>query len=278
MNFEIIQGQTGLRFVLRGPWHPRMQDSFRLAGCTEFELNSGKGWLEDHVAFLAGFPDLRGLVILTPFLKECSVIADLAQLEFLELDSNCKGTLDFSKFIHLSDCGFNWKKGGESIFSCTGLKRLFINRLPAHDLTQMSGLHEIDDLILLSPALQNLNGAPGLGNLRSVRIGAASKLNDISGISSCKTIEIAEFSQCRKVGDFSPLGKLPRLKRIEIIDCSKIERLQWISELGDLEELFFYGDTNLIDGDLSPLKKLPKLRKVVFQDRKHYSHRRENFE
>ncbi len=43
-----------------------------------------------------------------------------------------------------------------------------------------------------------------------------------------------------------------------------------------LSEVVFYESTNIRDGDLSPLMK-HRLSSVSFQNRRHYSHRREQF-
>jgi hypothetical protein len=39
----------------------------------------------------------------------------------------------------------------------------------------------------------------------------------------------------------------------------------------------FYDSTNILDGDLAPVQRHNGLSRISFQNRKHYSHRREQF-
>ena len=180
-------------------------------------------------------------------------------------------------FPKLIKCSFPWRAGGESIFSCRGLRRLYISGLRAVDLSEAGKLENLEELLLFPTALKNLNGISQLRSLRYLRLGAATKLTDIAEIRACRFLERAEFNQCRKVHDFSALSGANDIKRIELVDCGKIKDLKWISKLNCLEELFFSGDTYIEDGDLTSLLSVPTLKTVTFQARKHYSHRSGDF-
>ena len=56
-----------------------------------------------------------------------------------------------------------------------------------------------------------------------------------------------------------------------------IESIKGIEELKELSIFLFYESTNIIDGDISPVFKLANLSKISYQNRKHYSHKREEF-
>ena len=59
-----------------------------------------------------------------------------------------------------------------------------------------------------------------------------------------------------------------------LVDCGKVPSLRPISGLPNLRLLYFYGDTNVLDGELDYLRALP-LEDVAFKNRRHYSLRRE---
>ena len=56
-----------------------------------------------------------------------------------------------------------------------------------------------------------------------------------------------------------------------------IQSLKPLAQLSQLHRVTFVESTNILDGDLSPLVGLPSLELVSFQNRRHYSHRREAF-
>lgn len=47
--------------------------------------------------------------------------------------------------------------------------------------------------------------------------------------------------------------------------------------LSDLEVVLFYESINIVDGDLLAVMRRQNLSRVSFQNRRHYSHRREEF-
>lgn len=277
MTFEISNGILGKRFTLTGPWTEDLINFYSNAGCVELELNSGKGWRDESLEFVLHIPKLHGLIVLSPYLKSCNEVSKLTDLEILELDSNCKGSIDFRRFHRIIDCGFDWRAGASTIFFASTLQKLYINKYPGKNVTQFHTLTDLRELILLGSKLENLQGICALGNLKYLRIGLATHLTDIKDIELLWNLQYLEFSACRLIKNFSSIASLTKLRRLEIIDCGQLDNIDWISSLSLLEELFFYGDTNVISGDISPLKSLPRLRKVGFARRRHYSHIPEDF-
>jgi len=73
------------------------------------------------------------------------------------------------------------------------------------------------------------------------------------------------------------LSSLVNLGILHLNDDGILESLGPIALLANLREVLFYETTNIADGNLAMLKKLPQLEKVSFQNRRHYSHKREDF-
>jgi len=277
MTFEIKNGLLGARLIPSGSWSEQMATAFRSSGCTELELNSGKGWQDSSLQFLKDLSNLRVLIVRSPFVRECAQIAELKSLVVLELDSNCKGSINFAAFEGLIDCGFNWRSCGSTIFSAFGLRRLYINRFPGSDLSPFAGLGLLRELVLLGSKLESLEGIEALSKLQYLRVGLAKKLRHISQLGSLQDLERLEFNQCKSIEDVASIKSAKRLKRLELIDCGDIPDIEWIASLSSLEEFYFSGTTRIVSGDLSPLLSLRNLRRTAFASRRHYSHGKDSF-
>jgi len=90
-------------------------------------------------------------------------------------------------------------------------------------------------------------------------------------------LEELEIHTCRAVGSIEEVGFLPRLRKLHLNNDGEIKTLKPLEKLDSLESVFFYESTNVLDGDLSPLFRQKSLARVSFQNRRHYSHRREDF-
>lgn len=66
--------------------------------------------------------------------------------------------------------------------------------------------------------------------------------------------------------------------RARLIDLGSVSSLRCLSGLTELEEVLIYGSTNVRDGDLGWLANLPKVKNLSFQNRRHYTHKREEFD
>ncbi len=99
----------------------------------------------------------------------------------------------------------------------------------------------------------------------------------MQGISNLKALEVLEIELCKGIQNVSDIFELENLERLLLINCGEIESIKGIEKLTELREFFFYESTNILDGDLEPLTKLKKLSKMSFQNRRHYTRKREEF-
>jgi hypothetical protein len=86
-----------------------------------------------------------------------------------------------------------------------------------------------------------------------------------------------EVHTCRAIRRIDEIRSLSRLKKLHLNNDGEIESLKPIADLTKLESVLFYESTDIVDGDLSPLLRLKSLSRVSFRNRRHYSHRREDF-
>jgi hypothetical protein len=66
---------------------------------------------------------------------------------------------------------------------------------------------------------------------------------------------------------------LVNLRFLGISECGEVESLAPIGSLDQLEVLYAWGSTRIVDGDLSPLARLPRLKELSVRDRRDYKPR-----
>src|SRR5262249_11900376 len=120
-------------------------------------------------------------------------------------------------------------------------------------------------------------GLRPLARLRSLRLANLKRLQSLAGLEALTNLEELEIHTCRAFTSIEEVGALSRLRKLLLNNDGKIASLKPIDKLSDLQWVLFYESTNIVDGDLSPLLRLKKLSRLSFQNRRHYSHRREEF-
>jgi hypothetical protein len=271
------QGEYGRRAVITAPWRDEMTRALVEAGIVELELNDGKGWRGEDLSFLKLLPQLQSLKILDLKIRRIDEVHSLPGLRELELITYCDTGIRFSTFPHLQRCSLEWRKGASSLFECLSLRELFVNNYDGKDILPFTRLLNLESLALLNAPIETLNGLGALQNLRSLRLGRLVCLGSLDGIEGLANLEELEIQRCRRIGSITPITNLTKLRKLHLNDCGEIESLRPLSNLRQLESVLFYESTNIVDGDLTPLTQRPTLSVVSFQNRRHYSHRRESF-
>ncbi|MFC5282635.1 hypothetical protein [Pedobacter alpinus] len=279
MNYkvEFENGRYGLKAVIKTSWDDSLLIPLNDKNITDLEINSGKGWSGEHVDFLSLFPNLRSLTLIDFNIQSIEGIHYLKNLERLEVHTYSKTAVNFNSFPKLTDCAFEWIKGSESLFEKIGITSLFINSYKAKNATQFSKLCNLEELSILNSPIENLNGLSGLKSLRFLRLANLNKITSIDCIENFQGLEELEIEKCKGILSIAEIFKLLKLKRLLLLDMGGIKSIKDIRNLTELREFLFYESTNIIDGDLSSILELENLIKISFQNRKHYTHKRENF-
>jgi Leucine-rich repeat (LRR) protein len=275
VTFE--NGTYGRRAVLHGDWSVELAVYLAREGIVELELNQGKGWAGMDLSFLARLPDLMSFEIFDFNIKNIAPIHYLRGLRHLGVTTYCSTPIDFSKFAHLEDCGLEWRPKATSLFECTTLKRLFVNRYKGKDTDAFSKLRGLESLTILNAPIRNLNGLRSLSLLTRLRLGGLRRLASLAGIEDLANLEELDINTCRAVSSIEEVGSLLRLRKFYLNNDGDIASLKPLNKLIGLEDVFFAQSTNIVDGDLSPIMGLKHLCRVGFQNRRHYSHRCQDF-
>lgn len=275
IKFE--KSKFGIKAILKGKWKDEYLKILLNKNIAELELNTGHDWKGENIDFLEKLSHLKSFVLIDYSIKSVEPIYNLQNIEKLELLTYSKNAIDFNYFPNLKECGFEWIKGSESIFQCFKLEKLYINRYDNKNSQNFEKLINLKELTLLSPRFENISGITTLSNLKDIRISNSRSLKDFSSLNKLINLEKIEIQSCKSLKKLEEIFELTNLKQLFILDCGEIESIKGIENLQNLESFIFYESTNIIDGDLTPILKLSKLKKISYQNRKHYTHKREEF-
>ena len=279
MSTSIIfeNGDYGVRGVVTSAWSEAIARSLHEKSIAELELNHAKGWQGNDISFLSVFPKLRSFKIIDLTISSVEPVHFLRELQSLDVITYCKTELRFATFPSLKECGLEWRPKAVSVFDCKTLKKLFVNRYSGKNVDPFARLTNLESLAILNAPIENLHGLSALRSLRSLRLANLKKLASLEGIGGLIDLEELEVHTCRSIGSIEALASLTKLRTLDINNDGAIASLKPLEKLRLLERVTFYESTNILDGDLSPLKMQKNLSRVAFQNRRHYSHQREEF-
>jgi hypothetical protein len=271
------KGDTGTKAILTGPWNEKVHRDLIDRRPNELVLNSSFGWRGTNIDFVQDYSWLKSISILNFRTEDVSAVHGLRELSQLEIITYCKTKLDFAAFPHLKVCSLEWRSSAMSLFECVTLEKLFLNRYKGHSSEPFGQLINLKELSILNGPIREIVSLQKLQQLESLRLAGLSKLNSLEGVEVLSTLRHLEIDGCRGISNVEPLSQLQGLKLLEISDMGTIASLYSLRELTGLQKLLFPGSTNIVDGDLSVLSSLKNLRVIAFQNRRHYSHRCEDF-
>jgi hypothetical protein len=275
-EITLEDGTYGRRAVLNTSWHATMAEYLKRNEVVELELNQAKGWWGDDLGFLLQLPHLKLFEIFDFNIKDISPIHLLSNLKTLGVTTYCSTAIDFSAFPALEHCGLEWRPKATSLFGCSTLKTLFVNRYKGKNVDSFASLTNLESLAILNAPVANLHGLGALKNLRSLRLGVLRRLTSLAGIERLSNLEKLNIDTCRFFKNIDEISALAQLKTLFLNNDGEIDSLKPLASLPRLEWVGFSESTNIKDGDLSPLFE-KKLSSISFQNRRHYSHRREDF-
>jgi len=275
-NAYILEhGVLGLGAILTSEWSEGICHQLLREPIVELELNYAKGWQGKDLAFLAHFPDLESFKIIDWTIDSVQPIHLLHKLKALEISTYCKTEIQFSAFSQLEHCALEWRSKAKSIFECKTLKNLFVNHYNREGTESFGRLTNLETLAILNAPVKTLLGLSPLRRLRMLRLAGLRVLDSLKGVENLINLEELNINTCRRIRSIEEIGNLSRLRKLYLNNNGKIQSLKPIGRLRWLESVTFSDSTEIVDGDLSPLARQKHLTSVSFQNRRHYSHSRE---
>lgn len=276
-NIEFENGEHGKRAVITGPWDDGLLPTLEKACISELELNQGKGWSGNSIDFVAYLPQLKVLVIRDFRISSIEPVHHLQNLVTLRISTYCKTPIRYDSFPKLKEVEIEWRKGAESLFDCSQLEHLFINKYKGASSAMFEGLVNLTTLGILNSPIRDLEGLKFMSKLSSLRISNLRKIESLEGIANLRELRSLKIQGCKGISSLESLANLNKLEKLSFEDVENIESLTPLSGLESLETVVFPGSTNIVDGDMTPLRKLQKLQRLSYQNRRHYTHKREEF-
>lgn len=274
--FILEHGTYGPRVTLTGPWTPAITDYMQRNNVLELYLNHALGWSGTSLSFLSTLPDLVAFGILDFTIKDVAPIHYLTALRSLEVSTYCSTVIDFHQFSELESCIFYWRAGSESLFERATMRRLFLNRYSGVSSQPIADLAALEELSIANSAIVEARHLAVLSRLRFLGLYNLKRLSSLLGLQELVKLEALEVNGCKAIKRIDELSPLVHLRRLQLNDDGPIASLAPLRSAVSLEDVLFYESTNIVDGDLTPLTSLPRLRHISFQNRRHYSHTRED--
>lgn len=222
-----------------------------------------------NLDFLKDYPFIENITISAFNQIDYSAIHYLNNLRILNINLliSDKGEIDFNSFPKIEEVGIEWNKKRINFFETKSLKDIFISKYKNKDLEDFKELKNLTSLNIFQSSIENLNGIAYLQNLKFLKLGYNRKLSEINTIENNNLKEI-KIENCKNISNLNFVRHLKNLVKLTVDDCGEINSLEPIKNVENLKELYFNGNTNILDGDLNILNSL---KNFSFQDRKHYN-------
>lgn len=273
MTGDVVVGDRGdhVEVVVTGRWSPEGAAAFETGGARRLVLNYALGFNEPNLDFLTGLP-IRELVILDRRLTDLEPVYSLAPtLEVLHLTTSPTLHIDVSRFGNLVGLGADWAQVSSSIAGATRLSRVYFGHYGHSDLSPLAPLRALSDITLKDrPKLQSLTGLSKLPEIRRLGVYLAKDLDDVTDLQGRSGIEELELECCRKLSRLDDLAGCVGLRKLNLSECGDLASVRPLHPLTQLELLYLYGSTKIVDGDLTPIAELPRLTELRMQSRRHY--------
>jgi len=109
-------------------------------------------------------------------------------------------------------------------------------------------------------------------NLESLEFSHMKRAFDIEGIQHLKnTLRRLNFSSSKKIDNINLISELINLEALGFIESVKLQNAEILKPLKKLEALGIYGSSSFIDGDLRSLNQMSKtIKHYKVQNKKHY--------
>jgi internalin A len=275
-DYVFEEEPEGRSLVITGPWSDAAAQVLAHGEADGLVLNYARGFEGLAIDFLDEGLRVRRLDLLDRGIRDLGPIERLADsLEELSVQAAEHAELDLAALPHLRSVAGEWGLIGPTLGSVDELRSVITWRFAEVDLHAFRGHLDLERLTIKeAPYLESLSGIGELPDLAVLEIVLARKLVDISDVVGlAESLHEFKLEDCRAIDAIDEVASLVNLRFLEVGDCGGVESLRPMATLEQLEELYAWGSTKILDNDLSPLARLPRLREIRMQDRRSYKPR-----
>jgi hypothetical protein len=274
-GYIIEDAPAGRTLVVTGAWSDEAGEALARGEADGLVLNYARGFSEGNLDFLDGTWGVRRLNILDRGLTDLEPIGRLRDsLQALSVQAAPSAEVDLGAFPHLRSVAGEWELLRGTLSRVDALQSVITWRFDEADLHAFRDHVGLERLTIKeAPHLDSLSGLADLPELKILGVFLARRLRDISDVTDLASLRELEFEDCPALDSLDDVEALVNLRFLGISECGDIESLAPIGSLDQLEVLYAWGSTRIVDGDLSPLARLPRLKEIRMRDRRGYKPR-----
>ena len=272
-DYVLEEEPEGRTLVVTGRWSGAAAQALARGEADGLVLNYARGFSGDDLEFLDEGLGIRRLKLLDRGISDLGPIARLGNsLEELSVQAAEDAELDLSALPRLRSLAGEWGLIRDTLATVDGLQSLITWRFDEVDLHAFRDDLDLQRLTIKdAPNLESLSGVGDLPELAVLGVFLARKLRDLSDVAGlAHSLRELEFEDCPAISAIDDVEALGELRFLGVSDCGEIESLAPVSAFEQLEVLYAWGSTRVLDGDLSPLAQLPNLREIRMRDRRGY--------
>lgn len=277
--FKVERGEFGLRLHVRAAWTPAHTQYMHQHDIREIRITDGPSPANSisDIGFLADLPMLEGFASLTHRIKDFRPLKLLSRLRALNLghalpDGPRAPDLRWFPQLERLNLGARYPQF-QQVFDCQMLRRLGLTQYPEKggSSASLAKLIHLEYLSLNASGLNELDALSSLTELQEVDFSLMKNLQSIDGLrASAPNLQVVRFESCPQIHSIAALDMAHQLRTLSLIDCGRINSINFLAQMTELRELYMGGNTDIVDGRLQFLLKMPQLAVVRAVHRAHY--------
>jgi len=274
-GYVVEDSPEGRSLVVTGPWSDLTADALRRGDADGLVLNYARGFSEGGLGFLDDW-GVRRLKVLDRGIVDLDAIGRLgSSLEHLSVQAAPSAELDLAQLPRLRSVSGEWKLIRGTLGAVDALQTVITWRFDEPDLRAFRDHVHLRHLTVKeAPHLETLAGVGDLTELEELSVFLARRLHDIADVAGVAApLRSFELEDCPSIDAIDDIEVLVNLSFLGLSECGPIQSFMPIGPLEQLEVLYAWGSTRVVDKGLSPLAGLPKLREIRMRDRPGYKPR-----
>ena len=270
-GYVIEESPEGRTLVVTGAWSRAAERALARGDADGLVLNYARGFSGSLDVLDDGWR-LRRLSVLDRSILDLDAIGRLTTLEDLSVQAAADATLDLEPLGSLRSVSGEWALIGSTLGTVGQLEHLSTWMFGEMDL------HAFRDHVALktmtikdAPYLETLSGVGNLPDLVVLKIIGARRLHEIDDVGELSSsLRELKFETCPRIETIDVVESLVGLRFLGVSESGDIASLAPVEALTQLETLYAWGTTRILDGDLSPLTRLPRLKELRMRNRRSY--------
>jgi hypothetical protein len=275
-GFKLAPGTDGKNSFLFDSSRPGLSIDFaRKNGYNRIMLNPFHGYTAEDLNCILPLKDQIDELIIGSEKINYKGLIEFSKLKLLGFPDNGKDVIELSKFPDLETLACDYSNRLLGLETCQNLKNITLTsyKSKAKNLSDLPVLKSLEGLNLFKTDISSIQGIERLNSLKKLEIFNAPKLETINSLIGLNLLEEFRVEKCKNIKDYDILENVLTLKKLIISESGEIKSLIFLKPLKKLEFISFWG-TNILDGNLSYCEGIPF---VGFDNKKHYSHKVEQF-